>query len=105
MPGNRTPLRVHVLRSLERKMNAPFTVPTRTSVSELFLALFLETFFWPMKARSTTTPRRRVARGATALVSCAPAPKAVSAHVPPVQRRPLALTPGTVLDDADTGHV
>src|SRR5262252_2620848 len=51
MPGNRTPLRVHVLRSLERKMNAPFTVPTRRSVSELFLVFlwgcfFLEAFFW-----------------------------------------------------------
>jgi hypothetical protein len=54
MPGNRTPLRVHVLRSLERKMNAPFTVPTRRSVSEPFLGLFFGAFFWTMKTRFTT---------------------------------------------------
>src|SRR5215471_18552780 len=49
MPGNRTPLLVHVLRSLERKMNAPLTVPTRRRVSGLFLGFLLEVFFWAMK--------------------------------------------------------
>src|SRR3954466_5233850 len=49
MPANRTPLRVHVLRSLDRKMNAPLTVPTRTRVSTLFVGLFLAAFLWAMK--------------------------------------------------------